>query len=179
MHLLGGEFTVESEEGRGTTFSFTMLLTPDAEGLGTDREDALPGGAFSGLRLEGKRILVAEDNAINQLIMQELMAPSGADIVMANNGQEAVEAARAQSFDLIFMDMQMPVMGGLEATRRIRAFADEKTLPIVAVTANAMKEDKDKGFASGMNDYLTKPVEPEHLMDILRTWLSPSGGGQG
>jgi len=117
---------------------------------------------------------VAEDNAINQMIMQEFIAPSGATVVMADNGQQAVDAVRTQKFDLVFMDMQMPVMDGLEATRIIRTFAGVKELPIIAVTANAMKEDKDKGFASGMNDYITKPVDPSRLLEILRVWLAES-----
>ena len=172
VSFLGGELSVQSEEGRGTTFSFTMLLTPAGDML-LDTENAAPvGRAFELLKLDGKRILIAEDNAINQLIMQELIAPTGATVIMVDNGLQAVNAVREQAFDLVFMDMQMPVMDGLEATRQIRTFMAADVLPIVAVTANAFKEDRDKGFASGMNDYLTKPIEPEHLITILHTWLA-------
>ena len=172
VELLGGEFTVTSTVGVGTTFSFTMRLLNNPEGVTGVAEEVALDEAFADLHITGRRILVAEDNAINQLIIQELIAPSGAHVVMADNGQLAVDAVRTQKFDLVFMDMQMPVMDGLEATRIIRTFADIDSLPIIAVTANAMKEDKDRGFASGMNDYITKPVEPQRLLEILRVWLA-------
>ena len=176
VHLLGGGFDVVSEEGRGTTFTFSMLLERDANALASSAEEVPLDQAFEQLKLDGKRILVAEDNAINQLIMAELIEPSGAGVVMADNGQQAVDAARDGNFDLVFMDMQMPVMDGLEATRVIRGFADKDNLPIIAVTANAMKEDRDKGFASGMNSYITKPIEPRQLLDILKLYLGPDKG---
>jgi len=178
VRLLGGVFSVRSTVGGGTTFSFTMLLRPNPDGGLHTAEELSLDDAFADLDIAGKRILIAEDNAINQLIMQELIAPSGARVVMADNGQLAVDAARTQKFDLVFMDLQMPVMDGLEATRIIRTFADMNTLPIIAVTANAMKEDKDRGFASGMNDYITKPVEPGRLLEILRIWLAGRRGGE-
>ncbi len=171
VSLMGGSFTVTSEPGKGSTFSFSMRLLKDAGARGdADAEDA---GelSFDQLRLEGKSILVAEDNVINQMIMQELLAPCGAEIVLAGNGQEAVDAVNARPFDLVLMDMQMPVMDGLEATRIIRTRPEAANMPIIAVTANAMSEDKDRGFACGMNDYLTKPVEPAGLLKVLRVWL--------
>ena len=173
VHLLGGGFDVASEVGRGTTFTFIMLLERNAGASAFSAEEVPLDQAFERLKLEGKRILVAEDNAINQLIMAELIEPSGARVVMAHNGRQAVEAARDGNFDLVFMDMQMPVMDGLEATREIRGFADKDSLPIIAVTANAMKEDREKGFASGMNAYITKPIEPGQLLDILKLHLGP------
>lgn len=171
VSMLGGRFAVASTVGEGTTFSFTMLLLQDPDGKKSAGEDLSLDEAFAALNIAGKRILVAEDNAINQLIMQELIAPSGAEITMVDDGQQAVEAVRAQKFDIVFMDMQMPVMGGLEATARIRESVSSQDLPIVAVTANAMKEDREKGMAVGMNDYITKPLEPQRLLEILRFWL--------
>ena len=175
VHLLNGSFTVASTIGRGTTFSFTMQLLVDTSVAASGKEELPVEEAFERLDLYGKHILVAEDNAVNQLILQEMIAPSGANIVIADNGRQAVDAARSTPFDLVLMDMQMPVMDGLEATRAIREFADMGTLPIIAVTANAMKEDKERGFASGMNDYLTKPIDPRHLLHILRVWLKREG----
>ena len=174
VKLLHGHFDVESEEGRGATFSFVMQLEPNPTGESEAQAPSLD-EAFEQLQLQGKTILVAEDNQINQMIMEELLAPSGATILMANNGSEAVAIAKSQRPDLVFMDLQMPVMDGLDATAQIRTFADSSELPIIAVTANAMKEDKEKGFASGMNDYITKPIEPKRLLDILRDWLRPPG----
>ncbi len=173
VHLLGGSFEVSSEDGKGTTFSFSMRLECASCSSAFLSEELPLEQAFEQLGLGGKRILVAEDNAINQLIIGELIEPSGAEVVMADNGQEAVDAVRREKFDLVFMDMQMPVMDGLEATRIIRGDADKASLPIIAVTANAMKEDRDKGFASGMNAYITKPIEPRQLLDILRQYLPP------
>ncbi|CAK7070066.1 MAG: Sensor histidine kinase RcsC [Desulfovibrio sp.] len=175
VELLGGDFTVESVLGEGTTFSFTMRLKMNPNGGPMLSEEAALDEAFANLDIAGKRILIAEDNAINQLIIQELIAPSGVVVVMADNGQQAVNAVRTQKFDLVFMDMQMPVMDGLKATKIIRTFSGMDDLPIIAVTANAMKEDKAKGFASGMNDYITKPVEPLRLLEVLRFWLAEGG----
>ena len=170
--LLGGEFTVTSEIGKGTTFSFSLPLQRN-EKAAKESDAVLPlDVAFEQLRLQGKRILVAEDNEINQLIMQELIAPSGAIVTLANNGQEAVDAVTNLDFDLVLMDMQMPLMDGITATRCIRELEKARDLPIIAVTANAMKEDKDKGFACGMNDYITKPVDPMQLLQMLRIWLA-------
>lgn len=169
--MMGGRFAVASTVGEGTTFSFTMQLLQDPDGKKSAGEELSLDEAFAALNIAGKRILVAEDNAINQLIMQELIAPSGAEITMVDDGQQAVEAVRARKFDIVFMDMQMPVMGGLEATAKIRESASSGDLPIIAVTANAMKEDREKGMAVGMNDYITKPLEPQRLLEILRFWL--------
>ncbi|RRD70636.1 MULTISPECIES: response regulator [unclassified Desulfovibrio] len=169
--MMGGRFAVASTVGEGTTFSFTMQLLQDPDGKKSAGEELSLDEAFAALNIAGKRILVAEDNAINQLIMQELIAPSGAEITMVDDGQQAVEAVRARKFDIVFMDMQMPVMGGLEATAKIRESVSSEDLPIIAVTANAMKEDREKGMAVGMNDYITKPLEPQRLLEILRFWL--------
>ena len=171
VHLLGGAFMVSSEEGKGTTFSFSMRLECASCSSALPSADMPLDQAFGQLGLGGKRILVAEDNAVNQLVLGELLEPTGAQVTMADNGQEAVDAVRSGSFDLVFMDMQMPVMDGLEATRIIRGLVDKDHLPIIAVTANALKEDRDKGFASGMNAYITKPIEPRQLLEVLRRHL--------
>jgi len=171
IELMDGNISVESTEGCGSTFSFFMKL-PRAEERHAEQKSFSLAAAFETLDISGRRILVAEDNAINQFVLQELLEPSGAHIVMVDNGQEALDAVKAQPFDLVLMDMQMPVMDGLEATVKIREFLSAASLPIIAVTANAMAEDKDKGFACGMNDYLTKPIDPESLLRALRIWLA-------
>jgi CheY-like chemotaxis protein len=172
IELMGGDIRVESEEGLGSTFFFFVKL-PLAGPEFEEREDS-SFTAFEDLPIRGRSILVAEDNPINQFLLQEMLEPAGVRIVLANNGQEALDAVKAESFDMVLMDMQMPVMGGLEATVRIRELPAARSLPIVAVTANAMEEDKDKGFACGMNAYLTKPIDPAELARVLRAWLGES-----
>ncbi|MCL2123217.1 MAG: ATP-binding protein [Desulfovibrionaceae bacterium] len=171
IELMEGEISAESEEGRGSTFSFFMKL-PLAEQQHAVEDTSSLAAAFEHLDIRTRRILVAEDNPINQFLLQEMLEPSGVHIVLANNGEEALEAVKAQSFDLVLMDMQMPVMGGLEATMKIRELPTAKSLPIIAVTANAMEDDKDKGLACGMNAYLTKPIDPVELLRALRIWLT-------
>ncbi|MDR0238792.1 MAG: response regulator [Deltaproteobacteria bacterium] len=171
IELMEGNILAESEEGRGSTFTFFMKL-PLAEQQHAEEDSFSLADAFEHLDIKTRRILVAEDNPINQFLLQEMLAPSGAQIVLANNGEEALEAVKTQSFDLVLMDMQMPVMSGLEATMKIRALPTAQFLPIIAVTANAMEEDKNKGFACGMNAYLTKPIDPAELLHALRTWLA-------
>ena len=161
---------MRSVEGRGTTFSFTLRLEPDRNALG-ENTDGDPATDLRQVSLENKRILVAEDNAINQLLMEELLRPTGAEVVMADNGLQAVNAVKARRFDLVLMDMQMPVMDGIQASREIRAIAGRDELPIVAVTANAMKEDKEQGFAAGLNDYITKPIEPQQFALLIKRWI--------
>jgi CheY-like chemotaxis protein len=164
---------VESKEGHGSTFTFFMKLPLADQPLEHQSASSLA-AAFKDLDLKTRRILIADDNPINQFVLQELLEPTGVQIVLANNGQEAVDAVQAEAFDLVLMDMQMPVMGGLEATLKIRELLTERALPIIAVTANAMEEDKDKGLAIGMNAYLTKPIDPAELLRLLCVWLGHS-----
>jgi CheY-like chemotaxis protein len=170
IELMGGDISVESQAGCGSTFSFFVKLPLDEQHHEEHDEMSLA-VAFETLDIGARRVLIAEDNAINQFVLQEMLAPSGVQIVIVDNGQEALDAVKAEPFDLVLMDMQMPVMDGLEATVKIRELRTAQSLPIIAVTANAMEEDKDKGFACGMNDYLTKPVDPAELLRALRTWL--------
>ncbi len=169
VELMGGSLSVQSELGQGTTFTIVLFLQPAQDKnvkLAQEVEDEA-----DHVTLRGKHILVVEDNMINQLIMEELLQRTEATVSMADNGQIAVDMVSHERFDLILMDMQMPVMDGIQATKIIRESYDQKVLPIIAVTANAMKEDKDKGIAVGLNDYLTKPVDPRNLMLVLHKWL--------
>ncbi|MDR2573309.1 MAG: response regulator [Desulfovibrio sp.] len=165
VELFGGQFTVRSEPGKGSTFDFSIRLQLSDETT-VDTTDAETD--FKTLDLTGKIILVAEDNDINRLIMEELLQPTGATILMAENGEEAVKTLRERKADIVLMDMQMPVMGGLEATRLIRSFIPLAELPIIAVTANAMADEKEEGYKAGMNGYITKPVELAELFKALQ-----------
>ena len=168
--LMGGDLTVVSQPGEGSTFEFSMRLVVDTSAP-QQREDLSQDMDFSKLDLSQKRILIAEDNEINQIILQEMLAPSHASLVTVGNGQLAVDAVRASDFDIALMDMQMPIMDGLQATSAIRKFRTHSQLPIIAVTANAMLEDKNRGQEVGMNAYLTKPIDPAELYRTLKHWL--------
>ena len=120
----------------------------------------------------GKRVLLVEDNEINQMIALAMLEQVGVQVSVAANGLEGVEAASWHDFDLVLMDIQMPVMGGLEATRRIRELPNGRAkVPIVAMTAHAMSGDYDKSLASGMDDHITKPIAPEVLFAALGRWV--------
>ncbi len=176
VELMGGSMHVHSEVGIGTTFTILLFL-PQADRPLDSSEASASGeetsGAFT-LNLAGKHVLVVEDNMINQLIMEELLEKTQAKVSMADNGQIAVDMVAKEQFDLILMDMQMPVMDGIQATGIIRQSHDASELPIIAVTANAMKEDKERGIAMGLNDYLTKPIDPKNLMRVLDHWMHHS-----
>ena len=114
----------------------------------------------------GHQILVAEDNLVNQKVITRLLGKRGHHVTVVGNGLDAVDAIRKRSFDLVFMDVQMPELDGLEATRRIRSMqsaARQSPVRIVALTAHAMKSDRDQCLEAGMDDYLSKPIVPEEL----------------
>jgi CheY-like chemotaxis protein len=121
----------------------------------------------------GARILVVEDTALNQMLMDELLAAVGFVVEFAENGQVALQKVTSTSYDLVLMDMQMPVMDGITATREIRKRPELANLPIIAMTANAMREDSERCLASGMNDYITKPILLDDLWTVLHRWLKP------
>ncbi|MDR1484713.1 MAG: response regulator [Planctomycetaceae bacterium] len=123
--------------------------------------------------IEGKKILLVEDNRINQLVATEILRLLGVNLVIANNGLEAVEAVQVEDFDLILMDVQMPVMDGLTAAREIRKLGKSNlaSVPILAMTANAMDVDYQKSIESGMDDHLTKPIDPTKLKQALEAWI--------
>jgi two-component system, sensor histidine kinase and response regulator len=125
--------------------------------------------------IRGARVLLTEDNQINQQIAVELLERAGMIVDVANNGRESLEAVQAGDYDLVLMDIQMPEMDGLEAARRIRACGKRgvENLPIVAMTAHAMTGDREKSLEAGMNDHLTKPIDPRQLMETLAKWIKP------
>jgi signal transduction histidine kinase len=170
VNQMGGAITVRSRPGEGSVFSFTILLEKTELSAG---EETAPD--YSAPDLTGKHILLAEDIEINRLIMRELLAETHAEIDEAADGKEALERfiANPGRYDLIFMDVQMPNMDGYETSRRIRALnrSDAADVPIIALTANAYREDIEKARAAGMNGHLAKPVDIKAVMHTLRTKL--------
>ena len=171
LELMGGELQLESVCGEGSSFSFAIELPEvcslkretESELLGTDRGDPI----------EGARILLVEDHIVNQKVACRMLATMGAEVVLAEHGGEALDRLDQGQFDLILMDIQMPVMDGYEAARRIRARPGEDArIPILAMTANAMASDRAECFAAGMDDYLSKPVRRAVLRAALEDWLA-------
>ncbi|WP_162299724.1 hybrid sensor histidine kinase/response regulator [Marinospirillum perlucidum] len=135
------------------------------------------GGSFEEEQLQaiqGARVLLVEDNEINQQVAFELLSQARLHVQLANNGQEAVDQLAQQQFDAVLMDIQMPVMDGYQATRYIREVLHQTDIPIIALTANALLEDRQKSLDAGMNDHLNKPIDPDLLMTALIEWI-PAG----
>jgi PAS domain S-box-containing protein len=170
--LMGGAVGVDSDPGHGSRFWAELPLPAS--------EEAGPESAFAALPqqaspLAGLRVLIAEDNPVNMLIAVALLEQWGVQAVQVANGAQAVSLANAQAdagapFDLVLMDVQMPVMGGYEAARELRRRHAAATLPIIALTAAALASERDEALASGMNDFLTKPIDAQRLHDTLLQW---------
>ncbi len=175
---MGGDVTAKSVPGEGSSFSFCMPLhavsqaPPQPTQRATGSEAALP--AIAALR-----VLVAEDHPVNRQYMAALLEGMGHKPFFAGNGLEAVQAIREQRFDIVLMDLHMPLLDGVGATMSIRALSDgvAATVPIIALTADAFAQTRERCLMAGMNDFLAKPVSPEKLSAMLRRLFGASGAG--
>ena len=173
VDLMGGSISVESATGKGTRFEAVLEFPIDTEADAVQQAQALPEEADAASPLSGMRFLCAEDNAINAEILQMLLEAKGAGCTICSNGQEIVDAfasVKPGDYDMILMDIQMPVMDGLEATRRIRSSENPlgRTIPILAMTANAFLEDMQKSKEAGMDEHLSKPVDISALEQVVK-----------
>ena len=174
VERLGGSLTVESKEGKGSSFQFSMDAG-DLSGIDfvTSLEEVLvdtsPKRSRSSSEKMSGSILLAEDNTDNQVLISMYLKSMGVDVTVVSNGQAAVDAVRNKPYDLILMDMQMPIMDGMEAVSLLRSQGYD--CPIAALTANAMKEDKERCLQMGCNDFITKPINRGDLFDIVGKYL--------
>jgi CheY-like chemotaxis protein len=176
--LLGGDLTVFSQPGVGSIFTLTIeasgKLSDTPQWNKYDRVEKLHAqpAVKSDTPAVKTTVLLVEDNPVNQQLMKVILSRMGHEVTLAENGQQAVEAAEKTAFDIILMDIQMPVMNGLEATRALRQ-KGIKT-PVIAVTANALKGDRDLCIQAGCDDYLSKPVDKDRLEELIARYL-PAG----
>ncbi|MEK6805446.1 MAG: 7TM diverse intracellular signaling domain-containing protein [Pseudomonadota bacterium] len=174
VQLMNGRIGLVSRPGQGSRFHFELRFEVTTAAKATPEHAPLSAPWSVRKPLQDARILLVEDNELNRELASEVLREAGAQVHTAGDGAEAVAIVQAQTFDAVLMDIQMPVMDGSEATRRIRQLPGLARLPIIAMSANAMAEDRTAAIAAGMNDYLTKPFDISQVLDVLSKWVKSS-----
>lgn len=170
VESLGGKFSVKSQMGKGSTFTFSLPLKRCYEYA--EDESAVPENAEEAIdALKDLKLLLVEDHAVNQMIFEAILKKKGLRADIVRNGKEAIEVVEKNAYDIVFMDCNMPIMDGYEATTLIRNMSLNKQPYIIAMTANAMEGDKEKCFAVGMNDYLSKPIDFDRVVNRLKHYV--------
>jgi CheY-like chemotaxis protein/anti-sigma regulatory factor (Ser/Thr protein kinase) len=176
IEQMGGTIRVESELGVGTAFIFTVTLPKAAAAELVDRNSGIGNDSFAEVLARLRRplrVLLAEDNATNQLVFSKLVQGMRIELTIANDGREALQQVSGGAFDVVFMDMRMPEMDGLDATRAIRALGGScATVPIIALTANAFPDDMKACRDAGMDEFIPKPIRKKMLIEKLSLLLS-------
>lgn len=185
--LMGSDLRIESTFGEGSRFYFNLpvqLASGQLHHVNDVRRAGREAGMLAqnlrekGSTMAGVRILVAEDNTINQQVVKEFLKLSGIQVDIANHGKEVLELLEKNSYDAILMDVHMPEMGGVEATETIRRQDQYKNLPILALTAGVTEDERNGCLASGMNDFIAKPINPEALIETLSRWVALGAGNR-
>jgi CheY-like chemotaxis protein len=168
---MGGQVGLTSEHGKGSRFWFTAVV---ARVAATEAGEKLSQSAgVPPCLMPRGRILLVEDNEVNQMVASELLLQMELEVDIASNGKVALEMVQRDTYDLILMDLQMPVMDGLTATRHIRALPGCQSRPMVALTANVWASDRMACLEAGMNDHVPKPIEPRELGNCVLKWIRP------
>ena len=173
VELMGGSIGVESREGEGSTFWFEIPLRVVAAATALPEASVGEAPPPAGPRLVGLRVLAVDDNRINLMVLEKALKRQGARVSLAAEGQEALLILRANpgEFDVVLMDIQMPVMDGLAATREIRRDPALRDLPVIALTAGVLAEEREAAKAAGMNDFLAKPLNFERMSALLEPYV--------
>ncbi|MBF0263915.1 MAG: response regulator [Gammaproteobacteria bacterium] len=170
--MMDGKIGVKSEKGVGSNFYFTVKMNKVNKAMSDSLNDTSDEQLdIAKSSLINKTILLVEDNKVNQLVARKLLHLNKMQVEIANNGQEAIELIKQQPFDMVLMDCMMPVLDGYQATKEIRKLEKYRTLPIIAMTANAMKQDIEKAKHFGMNDHIAKPINPETMLLTMAKWI--------